>query len=259
MDPEPLIPSPFPREKPTPTRWILPFVVPAAILFVAFAIRQTMPADMATDFTESSLIEITQATLHGVACLLCVIALVRSGRQKADFYWWVAPAFITFFMFWREAGIDSDILGLGENAFSWKYIFEGHMPIWKRLVLGIPSITLALTTLHVCRKHIRLLLKTVERRHVRLSVALFALGIGLYAVAQVYDRAWYFGREFGWNVWGFRAHRDDFWEECLELAGASAILLSVVDAVWHRPIIRGTVAEAERAVAGQAEASSLPG
>jgi len=253
MEPEPLIPSPFPRDKATPTRWMVPFTVPVAILFAAWAVRLTMPADMSIDFKESSLIEIGQATLHGLACLLCVVTLLRNGHRRADFYWWVAPAFITFFMFWREAEIDSDLLGLGENAFSWKYLFEGHMPIWKRLVLGIPSTALALTVLHVCRKHARLLLKTVERRHVRVSVALFALGIGLYAVAQVYDRAWYLMHEYGWNLWGVRAHRDDFWEESLELAGAAAILLSVIDAVWHRPIIRGTLAEAERAVNGQAD------
>jgi hypothetical protein len=234
----------------------VPFAVPAAILLAAAGIRLSMPPETTVDFKESSLVEITQAVLHAAACLLCVTAMVRSGRRQADFYWWVAPSFITFFMFWREGEIDNDLLGLGENAFSWKYLFEGHMPIWKRLVLGIPSTALALTVLHVCLKHVRLLLKTAERRHVRVSVVLFALGIALYALAQVYDRAWYLLHEFGWGLWGVRAHRDDFWEETLELAGASAILLSVLDAYWHRPIIRGTLAEAERAVARRARAGA---
>ena len=120
------------------------------ILAVAAAVRLSAPPDEPVDFKESSPVEIAQAVLHGLACLLCVVAMVRSGRRRADFYWWVAPAFIAFFMFWREAEIDSDLLGLGENAFTWKYLFEGHMPIWKRLVLGVPSTSLAILVLVVC-------------------------------------------------------------------------------------------------------------
>jgi len=233
------------REKPRAARRVVPLSILAVILLVATAVRLSAPPDEPMDFKESSAVEIAQAVLHGLACLLCVVAMLGSGRRRADCYWWVAPAFITFFMFWREAEIDSDILGLGENAFTWKYLFEGHMPIWKRLVLGIPSTALALTTLVVCLRHLRLLLETVKRPHVRVSVGLFLLGIGLYAVAQVYDRAWYLLTEYGWDLWGVRAHRDDFWEEILELAGAAAILMSVVDAFLHRPIIAGPLATAE--------------
>jgi len=233
------------RDKPRAIRRIVPLSILAAILVVAAAVRLSAPPDEPMDFKESSPIEISQAVLHGLACLLCLTAMVRSGRRRADFYWWVAPAFITFFMFWREAEIDSDLLGLGENAFTWKYLFEGHMPIWKRLVLGIPSTALALTTLVVCLRHLRLLLETVRRPHVRVTVGLFLLGIGLYAVAQVYDRAWYLLHEYGWDLWGVRGHRDDFWEEVLELAGAAAILMGVLDAFLHRPIIAGPLATAE--------------
>ena len=234
------------RDKPRSARWVVPLSILAAILLVAGAARLSTPPDEPTDFQESSPIEIAQAVLHGLACLLCLAAMVRSGRRQADFYWWVAPAFITFFMFWREAEIDSDILGLGENAFTWKYLFEGHMSIWKRLVLGIPSTALAITTLVVCLRHLRMLLETVKRPHVRVTVTLFLLGIGLYALAQVYDRSWYLMHERGWNLlWGIRAHRDDFWEETLELAGASAILMAVFDAFVHRPIITGPLAKAE--------------
>jgi len=233
----------------SPLRWLVPLAILVAIFLVATAARWNVPPDQPTDFKESSPIEIAQAALHGLACGLCLAAMIRSGRRQADFYWWVAPAFITFFMFWREAEIDSDWIGLGENAFTWKYLFEGRMPIWKRLVLGVPSVTLALTVLHVCRKHARLLLKTAERRHVRASVAFFALGIGLYAVAQVYDRANYLLDDYGIAIWGVRAYRDDFWEEVLELAGAAAIFMAVVEAFRRRPIIPGTLAEAERRAA----------
>jgi len=233
----------------SPLRWLVPLTVLVAIFLAATAVRMSAPLDQPTDFKESSPIEIAQAALHGLACLLCLVAMFRSGRRQADFYWWVAPAFITFFMFWREAEIDTDRLGFGENAFTWKYLFEGHMPIWERLVLGVPSITLALTVLHVCRKRARLLLKTVERRHVRASVAFFLLGIGLYAVAQVFDRAHYLLDNYGIDLWGVRARRDDFWEEVLELAGAASIFMAVVEAFRRRPIIPGTLAEAERRVA----------
>lgn len=236
----------------SPLRWLAPLAILVAIFLVAMAVRWSVPPDQPTDFKESSPIEIAQAVLHGLACLLCLAAMIHIGRRQADFYWWVAPAFIAFFMFWREAELDSDLMGLGENAFTWKYLFEGHMPIWKRLVLGVPSITLALTVLHVCRKHAPLLLKTAERRHVRASVAFFVLGIGLYALAQVYDRAYYLFHDHGISVWGVRAHRDDFWEEVLELAGAAAIFMAVVEAFRRRPIIPGTLAEAERRIATKA-------
>jgi len=233
------------REKASPARWLVPAMVLFTILAVAAAVRLSAPPDEPVDFKESSPVEIAQAVLHGLACLLCVVAMVRSGRRRADFYWWVAPAFIAFFMFWREAEIDSDLLGLGENAFTWKYLFEGHMPIWKRLVLGIPSTALAITTLVVCLRRLGLLLATVGRPHVRVTLVLFLLGIGLYAVAQVYDRAWYLLQEYEWDLWGVRGHRDDFWEEVLELAGAAAIAMSVFDAFLHRPIIPGWLAMAE--------------
>jgi len=233
------------RDKPRAARWIVPLAILTAILLVAGALRFSAPPEEPTDFKESSPIEIAQAVLHGLSCLLCLTAMVRSGRRQADFYWWVAPAFVTFFMFWREAEIDSDLLGLGENAFTWKYLFEGHMPIWKRLLLGIPSTALALTTLVVCLRHLQLLGETLKRPHVRITVTLFALGIGLYALAQFYDKAWYLLQEHGWNLWGVRAHRDDFWEETMELAGAAALLMSVFDAFVHRPIIPGALAKAE--------------
>jgi hypothetical protein len=233
------------RDQPRAVRWGVPLVILAAIFLAAGAVRLSAPPEASTDFKESSPIEIAQAVLHGLACILCVTAMVRSGRRQADFYWWVAPAFITFFMFWREAEIDSDWLGLGENAFTWKYLFEGHMPIWKRLVLGIPSTALAIATLVVCLRHLRLLLETVKRPHVRVTVTFFLLGIGLYALAQFYDRAWYLLQEYEWNLWGVRAHRDDFWEETMELAGAAAILMAVFDAFTHRPIIPGALAKAE--------------
>ncbi|MFO8012734.1 MAG: hypothetical protein R6X20_05440 [Phycisphaerae bacterium] len=233
------------RDKPRTVRWIVPLSMLAAIFLVATGVRFLATPEQPTDFKESSPVEIAQAVLHALACLLCVAAMVRSGRRQADFYWWVAPAFITFFMFWREAEIDSDLLGLGENAFTWKYLFEGHMPIWKRLVLGIPSTALAITTLVVCLRHLPLLVETAKKPHVRVTLALFALGIGLYALAQVYDKAAYLQEEYGWDLCGVRAYRDDFWEETMELAGAAAILMSVLDAFRHRPIIPGPVAKAE--------------
>ena len=233
------------RDKPRPVRWVVPLSILAAIFLVATAVRFLVTPEQPTDFKESSPIEIAQAVLHALACLLCVTAMVRSGRRQADFYWWVAPAFVTFFMFWREAEIDSDLLGLGENAFTWKYLFEGDMPIWKRLVLGIPSTALAITVLVVCLRHLPLLVETVKRPHVRVTVILFALGIGLYALAQFYDRAAYLLEEHEWDLWGVRAYRDDFWEETMELAGAAAILSSVFDAFLHRPIIPGPLAKAE--------------
>ncbi len=233
------------RGKPRAARWVVPLSILAGILLVATAVRFLVTPEQPTDFKESSPVEIAQAAFHALSCLLCLAAMVRSGRRQADFYWWVAPAFITFFMFWREAEIDSDWLGLGENAFTWKYLFEGHMPIWKRLLLGIPSTALAITTLVVCLRHLPLLLETVRRPHVRVTVVLFLVGIGLYALAQFYDRAGYLLDEYGWDLCGVRAYRDDFWEETLELAGAAALLMSVFDAFIHRPIIPGWLATAE--------------
>lgn len=246
------------QERSSRLRWAVPSLIVLGIFAVAVFLRVRMGPDAMRDFKEDSLPEIGQAVFLGLGCVLCLWAMMRSGRKRADFYWWITPAFISFFMFWREAEIDSDWLGLGENAFTWKYLFEGHMPIWKRLVLGIPSTSLAIGVLVVCLKRVKLLVAALKRREVSVGVLLFAVGIGLYLVAQVLDRANYLLREYGFRIWGVRAHRDDFWEEFLELAGAAAILMGVLDHFRHRPVISGALEEAEAALVAREKASISP-
>ena len=232
------------------SRWLpwirgaIPWAILGAIFAVAGYARRCVLPEGPHDFKEHSLVELLQAAFLGAGCLVCLVAMARSGRRQADFYWWVAPAFICFFMFWREAEIDSDHLGMGENAFTWKYLFEGHMPIWKRLVLGVPSVSLALTVLVTCLKRLNLLLAALRRARVWSGSALFVAGIGLYLVAQVLDRANYLFHDFGISLWCVRMHRDDFWEEIVELAGAAAILMGVVESFLRRPLISGTLEEA---------------
>jgi len=246
------------QERSSRLRWAVPSLIVLGIFAVAVFLRVRMGPDAIRDFKEDSLPEIGQAALLGLGCMLCLWAMIRSGRRRADFYWWIAPAFISFFMFWREAEIDSDWLGLGENAFTWKYLFEGHMPIWKRLVLGIPSTSLAIGVLVVCLKRVKLLAAALKRREVSVGVLLFAAGIGLYLVAQVFDRARYLLEEYGIEVWGVRAHRDDFWEEFLELAGAAAVFMGVLDHFRRRPVIPGALEEAEAALVASKKASISP-
>jgi hypothetical protein len=187
------------------------------------------------DTKEGDFPQVLQAVLLGLGFVLCAWALARAGRAGGDWHWWVAPAFICFFMCWRETEIDEILWG--ENAFSWKYLWgDGEdLPVRIRWLLGVPSIALALTVLVICAGRARLLLATLRRRDLRIGVLLFVGGIGLYLVGQVYDK-------YADHLPGIRVHRDDYWEEMIELAGAAAVLMGVLDGLVRRPIIRRAAA-----------------
>ena len=177
-------------------------------------------------------VEIAQAVFLGGAGLLCLVAMVCC---RAGYWWWVGPAFICFFMCWREVEVDDRYLG--EHAFSWKYLIEAATPLEERLLLGVPSVGLALLVLVTCLVNVRPLLRTLRRRDLRVGVHLFALGVGFYLLAQVYDRAWGWVKAYSFYLPGFGGHRDDFWEEWFELIGAVAILMGVFDNFRRRDTI----------------------
>lgn len=229
-------------------RWAVPLALIVAWFMAAVFLRAMMVGSgencIATwrPSGESELLEICQSIMLGAALLLCISALTRSGPRRAEFYWWVVPGFICLFMFWREIEFEDHFIDA--HAFSWKYLFDDELPLAGRLLLGIPTLTLSLTVLVVCLRHVRLLLTTIRRRDLRIGTLLFLAGLGFYLVAQVYDRAYGLATEHGIMLPGFLGHRDDFWEEATELAGAMAVLLGVIDHFIRRPIVAGTLAEA---------------
>jgi len=247
------------RVDPSRARWIVPLCVLVIWLATATAIRiwfrshGELPAPVKGNQADGRVIEIAQATLLALACLACVWAMVRTGWRKADFYWWVAPAFICFFMCWREIEIDERYLGA--HAFSWNYLIShSHHSTTtsQRLILGIPSLGLSLLVALLCIRHARMLLAALRQRHQRVGLVLFATGIGCYLLAQIYDRGHGLLSRHGIALPGFVAHRDDFWEEALELTGALAIFMAVVAWYRARPAIRGTVTEAREVLARRA-------
>jgi len=183
---------------------------------------------------EDGVFEMAQAGLLVLATVLCMTAMVK-GRG-GEWRWWVVPTFICFFMAWREIELDNRYLG--ENAFSWKYLL-GYEPVapWARVVMGVPSVGLSLLVLIHGVRHGRALARTIRRRRLRHGVVLFLAGIGLYLAAQVYDRAWGFVEDYGIFLPGFRAHRDTYWEELLELAGAVAVAMAVIRHFRLRPLM----------------------
>ena len=248
-----------------PLGWrLLPLVV-LTLWFIAAAVIRHLP--LTGDYPvlarlgnpgENDPLEISQAALLGLGCLVCLWAMVRSGRRKADFCWWVLPAFICFFMCWREVELDERYFHA--HAFSWNYLFSDTKhgtSMADRLLLGVPSLSLTLVVLWLTARRAGLLLRAIGQRHVRAGLLLFVGGIGIYLVAQVYDRAHGLSSEHGILLPGFRGHRDDFWEEALEVAGALAIFMGTV--VWYRvrPTIPGTLAEARETLARRVPASTV--
>ena len=196
-------------------------------------VRCLVPCDPAvSDQVESRPVEIAQAVILGVACVLCLVAMVRGG---AGWSWWVGPAFICFFMCWREAEIDGRYLRY--HAFSWKYLVDSRLSIYMRLLMGIPSLATALAVVVICMVRARRLLALLRRRELRVGIWLFAAGLGFYLVAQGYDRAWGWAQHYGVHLPGFAGHRDDFWEEWFELIGAAAILMGVLNHFRRRAAI----------------------
>jgi len=217
------------------------------MLLAGVAIRWLVDAEtLGAVQAEDRLIETGQAVLLGVGCLLCLWAMVRG---RAGYWWWVAPAFICLFMCWREIELDQRYFRV--HAFSWKYLADGRTPVSERLLLGIPSLGLSLVVLVVCLANARRIVATARRRDLRVGVWLFVVGLGLYLVAAGYDRAWGWEQDYGLYLPGFRGHRDDFWEEWLELKGAVAVLMGVLDHFRRRKSVGaappGTSVAAEEA------------
>jgi len=205
--------------------WTAPVLILLVMLGVGEAIRMLVAEETARRIqAEDRAIEIAQAVLLGGAGVLCLVAMVR---RRAGYWWWVGPAFICLFMCWREVEVDDRYLG--EHAFSWKYLFEATTPLPERLLLGIPSVGLSLAVLVVCLAKARRIIETLKRRDLRVGVLLFAAGLGLYMLAQAYDRAWGWSQKYSLYLPGFHGHRDDFWEEWFELIGAAAILMGVLN------------------------------
>lgn len=213
--------------------WIAPVLILLVMLGVGEAVRTLVAEETARRIqAEDRLVEVAQAVLLGGAGVLCLVAMVR---RRATYWWWVGPAFICLFMCWREVEIDGRYLRY--HAFSWKYLVDSRLSIYVRLLLGIPSVGLALLVLAICLVNVRPLLRTLRRCDLRVGVHLFALGVGLYLVAQGYDRAWGWAQHYGVHLPGFAGHRDDFWEEWFELMGAAAILMGVLDHFRRRDAI----------------------
>lgn len=168
---------------------------------------------------------------------MCLWAILCRGGRRGGYGWWVAPAFICFFMCWREIELDQRYFRV--HAFSWKYLLDGRTTIPERLLLGVPSLGISLVVLVVCLANARQIMATVKRRDLRVGVMLFAAGLGLYVVSQGYDRAWGWEQDYGLHLPGFRGHRDDFWEEWLELAGAASIFMGVLDHFRRRRMVEG--------------------
>jgi hypothetical protein len=245
-------------EKRDPWTWRLPAAIAAAVLVAASFVRAYV-GDAAIErlWDEDRPVELAQAALLGAAMLLSVYVMVRNGPRRAEFPWWLMPAFITFFMCWRELDLDSRTLG--ENAFSWKYLWGGgrDLPIRNRLILGIPSLALAGTVGALLARDIRLLWRTVWRKDLRPGIATFLAGIGIYLLAQLYDKAGKLQQEHGLWLPGFEGHRDDFWEEALELAGAALIFMAVLGHFLRRPLVPGSVRPYRALLSRQARLARL--
>jgi len=170
------------------------------------------------------------------ALSLCVWMLVRTRRQAHRRPLWVLLAFAIAWALWRELPWDERVLN-DANTFSWaKYLGSPDVPVWAQVVLGGGSMLVTVLLAVYVARHIRDVGRLLAEKVRSVSGWVFALGVVLVAVAQVFDKYDTFDRHFGtdlaaWKVAGWLGYA----EESLELVGPLLLLVACLLATLEEP------------------------
>ena len=180
------------------------------------------------------------------ALSLCVWMLVRTRHQVHRRPLWGLLAFAIAWALWRELPWDERILN-DANTFSWaKYLGSPDVAVWAQVVLGGGSMLVTVLLAVYVARHIRDVGRLLAEKVRSVSGWVFALGVVLVAVAQVFDKYDTFDRHFGtdlaaWKATGWLGYA----EESLELVGPLLLLVACLLATLEEPG-RSTVTRGER-------------
>jgi len=210
-------------------------LVAAAVLWPEAARRagETDPTDGLAPETPMDWLSIIP---YVAALVLCAVMLVRSRRRPDRRPLWVLLAFVVAWLLWRELPFDERILN-DANTFSWaKYLGSPDVPVWAQVVLGGGSMLVTLLLVVYVARHVRDIGRLLAEKVRSASGWVFAMGAGLLAVSQAFDKYDTFDRHFGtdlaaWKAAGWLGYA----EESLELLGPVLLLVACLLASLEEP------------------------
>lgn len=173
---------------------------------------------------EYGLFQNVQAGVLGIALGMTVLALFRAEGEQRPF--WIFVLGFAFFFFWRELDLDQEFFE--DRMFSWAYLFRDSVPMKNKLLLGVSSITLALGWGSHLVWQAATIVRTVGQRIHAATVLWGGLTLGCFGLAQIWDKATAFERDWGIQIYD-RATKDPYVEEAFELLGAVAFVLLILE------------------------------
>lgn len=172
---------------------------------------------------EYGLFQNIQAGVLGLAFGLSLLTLFRSGGDERTF--WIFFVAFAFFFFWRELDLDQEFFE--DRMFSWAYLFRDSVPVKNKIILGVPSMTLALGWVGHLVWQAPTIMRTVWQRIHAATVLWGGLTLACFGLAQIWDKTTAFQRDWGIQIYD-RATKDPYVEEAFELLGAVAFLLLIL-------------------------------
>ncbi len=172
---------------------------------------------------EYGLFQNVQAVLLGWAFALSLLSLWRAEGQTRTF--WVFVLGFAFFFFWRELDLDQEFFE--DRMFSWAYLFRDSVPLTNKVILGLPSLGLSLAWGGYMVWRGPTLVAMLRRYNQTPSVVWGGLTLVCFGLAQIWDKATAFQRDWGIQIYD-RATKDPYIEEAFELLGAVAFVLLIL-------------------------------
>lgn len=177
---------------------------------------------------EYGLFQNIQASVLGGAFGLSLLRLFRSEGDERTF--WIFFVAFAFFFFWRELDLDQEFFE--DRMFSWAYLFRDSVPVKNKIILGVPSITLALVWTSHLVWQAPTIVHTVWQRLQTATVVWGGLTLTCFGLAQIWDKTTALQRDWGIQIYD-RATKDPYVEEAFELLGGVAFLILIMTLKNH--------------------------
>jgi|GEM_PF-3499361 len=188
------------------------------------------PAHTAWLASELGPLQLAQAAVLTLACLLLVVRLSRRGLRNPASPALAVLATLLFAFAWREIEIDNELWNV--HAFSWKYLWSKDVPWTVKCGLGIPSLGLviALTT-YLLRTGPQRLLASLSQV-CRQGVCLLLVGIAAMGIGQLWDKGRTIAKHCGIDHFmhsELETSPNPLPEETLELVGELLLLFAALE------------------------------